>query len=178
MTVTFVFIVILIGLIIKAEKQYGKIESAKINYTHIGLMIFTILITGLSLTVLLEFALNFKETLKTVYIQNGILSPMMNTWLVIVNNILNVLVLFTVFRLAMRSEKARKLFVSIVPILFILGTIKTLNDLYVKGTSETSIEAAIILTVILIVALYAPLFFFYKNTNVKNDIFYNSQNNI
>lgn len=177
MIVTFAFIIVLIGLLVKAEKQFGKIQSTKINYAHSGLLVFTVLITALSLTVVFEFVLNFEEAIKKVYIQHGFLSPMLNTWLILATNILNILALFTVFRLAMRCEKARKLFVGIIPVLFILGTIKTVNDLYVRGTTQTSMEAAIVLTVVLIIMLYAPLFFFYKNINVKNKIFYNSQRN-
>lgn len=171
MIVTFAFIVVLIGLIIKADKQFGTIENTKVKYAHVGLMVFSILITSLSVTIFFNFIINFEETIKTVYVQNGLLSPAMNLTIMLSNTILSVLILFTTLRLAMRSEKARKVFVTLIPLLFLTGTIKTLNDLYVRGTTETTLSSAIIFTIFLIILLYSPLFFFYINKNIKREIF-------
>jgi hypothetical protein len=171
MIVTFAFIVVLIGLIVKADKQFGTIENTKVKYTHVGLMFFSILITSLSLTVFFNFIINFEETIKTVYVQNGLLSPTVNLIMMLSNTILSVLILFTTLRLAMRSEKARKIFVTLIPLLFLTGTVKTLNDLYVRGTTATTLSSAMMVTIFLIILLYSPLFFFYINKNIKKQIF-------
>lgn len=171
MIVTFAFIVLLIGLIIKADKQFGKIESTKIKYAHVGLMVFSILITSVSLTILFNFFINFEDSIKTIYIQNGILSPAMNLTIMLSNTIVSVIILFTTLKLAMRSQKARDVFVAMIPLLFVTGTIKTLNDLYIRGTTETTLGSAMVVTVFIIILLYAPLFFFYMNKNIKKEIF-------
>lgn len=171
MILTVALIMILLVVMLKADKQFGQIQNRKIKAIHTGLMVFTILITALSLTALFDIVLNFDTSLKKIYIEHGVLSPLLNSVVIIGNNILKVLVLFTVFRLAMRSEKARKLFVTLIPPLFVLSCIQILNDLYVKGTAETSLLVAMIITFGVLILFYAPLFFFYKSENTQKEIF-------
>jgi hypothetical protein len=172
---TFALIGVLIAIIIRKDKQFGKIESKKIGYTHIGLMIFTIFITGFSLNVLLQMIFKFESTFKVIYVSNWVFSPLMNTILWGIITLLNVVILFSVFNLASRSEKARKLFVMLLPIVCVLSILRSIGDVMSRSTPETPVGLVIILVIAVLSLTYLPIFFFYRNANVKKVIFSNGK---
>lgn len=174
---TFALIGVLIATIIRKNKELGKIESKKIAYTHIGLMIFTILITSLSLNVLIEMIFNFESVLKVIYVSNWILSPLMNSILWGTITLVNVAILFSVFNLASRSEKARTLFITLLPIVFILSTLRSISDVISKSAPETPLALVIGILIIGLSISYLPMYFFYRNQTVKNLIFNNLKTN-
>jgi hypothetical protein len=172
---TFALIGVLIAIIIRKDKQFGKIESKKIAYTHIGLMIFTIFITGFSLNVLLQMIFKFESTFKIIYVNNWVFSPLMNTILWGIITLLNVVILFSVFNLASRSEKARKLFVMLLPIVCALSILRSIGDIMSRSTPETPVGLVIVLVIAVLSLTYLPIFFFYRNANVKKAIFNNGK---
>ena len=174
---TFAVIGVLIATIIRKNKDLTKIESKKIAYTHVGLMIFTILITSLSLNVLIQMVLNFEATFKTIYMNNGFLSPLMNAILWGTITLVNVAILFSIFNLANRSEKARTILITLLPIVLILSTLRSTADVITQSKPETPLGLVIGMIIVGLSISYLPMFFFYRNKNVKKAIFNNLKNN-
>ena len=173
----FALIGLLIVTIIKKDKELGKIESKKIAYTHIFLMIFTIVITSFSLKILIHMIFDFEATLKAIYLSGGFLSPRINTILWETITLLNVVILFSVFPLAHRSEKARKLFIRLLPIVYALSIFRSISDVMALRTPETPLGLVTALTIAGLSLTYLPIFFFYRNKNVQKAIFNNSETN-
>ena len=171
MTGTFILIGILIATILRANKEFGKIESKKINYAHIALMVFAVLITSLSLNILLKLVLQFEATMQMMYVAHGFFSPLINATVWILSTILNVVVLFAIMSVAQRSEKARKILISTLPAVLFINIIKAVNEVIAASTPETSLGLVIGLVIIGMFLSFAPLFFFYRNQNVKKAIF-------
>ena len=171
MTGTFAIIGILIATIMGANKEFGKIESKKINYTHIGLMVFTVFITSISLNVLFSLLLNFEGTIESMNVQTSFLSPLMNTILWISTTILNVIVLFLILSIARRSDIGRRTLIMAIPLLFILTLVRGISEILAKSTVDTALPLAIGLTVLVVSISYIPVFFFYKSNNIQKAIF-------
>jgi ABC-type Fe3+ transport system permease subunit len=157
--------------IIQANKKFGKIESKKIRYTHVLLLVFSIIITGLSLNILFQMVFNFESTLKVIYVENGFFSPLINTIMLSISTIVNMIALYAIFSIANRSEKARKLFIYTLPILFILGSIRSINEIIAKSEPDASLSMLIVIMIVGLFISYFPMFFFYRNKNVRNIIF-------
>lgn len=138
-------------------------------------MIFTIFITGFSLNVLLQMIFKFESTFKVIYVSNWVFSPLMNTILWGIITLLNVVILFSVFNLASRSEKARKLFVMLLPIVCALSILRSIGDIMSRSTPETPVGLVIVLVIAVLSLTYLPIFFFYRNANVKKTIFSNGK---
>ncbi len=156
----------MIGL---ANKKYGKINSKKINFIHISLMVLIILMLSPSLNLILQLILNFEEEFSTVYIKIGFLNPLVNTILWAIITIVIIIIVAAVFIIAgARSEKARKPLITMIPILFTLELIRIISAFF-SAIPGFYIGFAIVLMLI----LYVPMFFFYRNENVKNIIFNN-----
>ena len=171
MTGTFALIGVLIGLILRANKEFGKIESKKLNYAHIALMVFAVLITSLSMGILFKLVLQFEATMQIMYVENGFFSPTLNTMVWLLSTTLNVIVLFSIMSVALRSEIARKILVSILPFLLVFSIIKSVNEVIALSNPEDSIGLPIAIVIVGMFLSFAPLFFFYRNQNVKKTIF-------
>jgi len=140
---TFALIGVLTAMILRANKEFGKITSKKINYAHVVLMVFAVLITSLSLNILFKLVLQFDAAMQVMYIENGLFSPMLNTTVWVLSTALNVLILFSIMSVAMRSEKARKILVAILPAVFLINTLKALNEVIAASTPETALGLVI-----------------------------------
>ena len=172
MTGTFALIGVLIAIILRANKEYGKIESVKINYSHITLMVITVLITSTSVNAILKLVLQYEATIQTIYIHNGFFDPITNTIVWSISTFLNVLVLYVIMSVALRSNKARKILINIIPIAFLINTIRSSNVAIAASTPESSIGLMVGVAIIITLLIFAPLFFFYRNQSVKNTIFH------
>lgn len=156
MSITFALIGGLAGMMVLANKKYGKISSKTISFTHIFLMIFIILIEGISLEFLLQLSLDFEETLKTIYISIGFYNPLVNTILWAIITILSIVIIIVVFYIASeRSEKARNLLVLLISIQFALELLRTANALY----SDMPV-LYVAISIVLMLIIYVPIFFF------------------
>lgn len=171
MTGTLILVGVLIATILRANKERGKIESKKVNYAHIALMVFAVLITSLSLNVLFKLVLQFDATMQMMYVERGLFTPPINAAVWILNTILSVVVLFAVMSVAQRSEKARKVLVGTLPLLFAVSSVKSVNEIIALSTPETAIGLPIGFVIAGMFLSFAPLFFFYTNQNIKNIIF-------
>lgn len=168
---TFALIGVLIAMIVRANKEFGKIESKKINYAHIALMVFAVLITSLSMNFFFTLVLQFEATVQKIYVDNGFFSPMMNTLVWIGTTALNLLVVFSIMSVARRSENGRKLLVAALPFLFLLSTVKSVNEVIAIGTPEIPFALVIGIIIIGMFISFLPLFLFYSNQHVKSAIF-------
>ncbi len=171
MTNLFITVGLLIGMLYRANKEFGKISNKKIYYSHIALMMLTAIITSFSLNVFLQIIFNFESVMQTMHVKNSLLNPTINNMFLILVTVLSVFVLFTIFNVAMRSNKARKLLVNTIPILLILTIIRTINEVFIRSTEETPLGFIISFSIIFIIIIYVPTFLFYKNKNVINTIF-------
>ncbi len=171
MTGAFALIGVLIAMIMRANKEFGKIENKKIYYAHIALMIFAVLISSQSLNILLQLVFQYKATIQAIYVQYGHFSPILNTIVWIVSTVLNVVLLFTIINVAFRSEKARRVLVVIVPVVLLINTFKAINEVIVKSTPEIPVGLPIGIVIIIMLIFFLPLFLFYRNQNVKSIIF-------
>lgn len=168
---TFALVGVLAARVVQANKKFGKINSKTINYSHIGLMIWGIFMTSYSLNIIFQLIFNFDTAFKKMYVEYGLFDPSMNLLVWILNTIANVFVLFTIFGLAMRSEKARKILLVSLPLLFIVVGIKTVNELIVKNSADIPFGFVLSIAVIIMLIGYLPLFLFYRSRKVKNLIF-------
>lgn len=168
---TIALIGLLIAMILRANKKYGKIKNKKINYTHIALMIITVLMTSTAVNAILKLVLQYETTIRTIYIQNGFFDPITNTTVWAISTFLNVLVLYLIMSVALRSNKARTILINILPIAFLINTIRSFNVTISASTPESSIGLTIGVAIIVTLLIFAPLFFFYRNKNVTNIIF-------
>jgi len=171
MSGTFALIGFLIAMIMRADRDLGKIESGKINFAHIVLMVLTVFVTSFSFKILFKLLLEYETTLSIIYVQNGFFGPVMNTTVWIVTTLLNVLVLFAVISVAQRSEKARKILVNTLPLALLANTIKAINESIAASKPETPIEFVIGVIVTGMLISFLPAFLFYRNDNVKKIIF-------
>jgi hypothetical protein len=168
----FALLGVLISFLYKTNQKYGKIENKKLYYFHIAFMVLAMLLTYLSFTSGLQLLYKFDEIIYAVNNTNGFLSSTVNIIVWIIYTLANIVILFSTFAIAQRSNKARKIFIIAIPVSLFTGGLRMVNELIAKSTVEVSVSATMILISMLLFSIpYVALYFFYNNQKVKQVLF-------
>jgi hypothetical protein len=168
----FALLGVLISFLYKTNQKYGKIENKKLYYFHIAFMVLAMLLTYLSFTSGLQLLYKFDEVIHALNNTKGFLSSTVNIIVWMIYTTANIVILFSTFAMAQRSNKARKIFIFTIPISLLMGALRMLNELIAKSTAEVSISTTIIvISMLLFFIPYMLLYFFYNNKKNKQVLF-------
>ncbi|MFV0480780.1 MAG: hypothetical protein ACK5LP_02225 [Campylobacteraceae bacterium] len=165
------FLVFMFSLLYLANNKLKKVENKKIYYAHNFLLLFATLVTAASVWKIITLVVNFKVVVENAKVVYQTLPSELSVFIVIFDIILNVTALFLAFFMAYRVEMARKIFVVIIPLIFVLGLFGGIDSLSTKNLEFHQFGFNLLIYAIVTSISYLPLFLFYTNKNVKATLF-------
>ena len=170
MDITWYFFMILVFLMTKTNKTYGVISS-KVQYINYFFLAIVIALSGFGFNGIIWAALNFDNI--SLHFKDYLYMPLwLNIFMWILLHLVDCIALLLAYYMIQRNEKARKLFIIILPlsvVTFSYEMVNKLHDKIVNSSLEWYIGVSIALALASIV--YIPMYFFYRSKKIKNLLF-------
>ena len=165
---TIIWTGILLFTIHRTGQKLGKIEG-KINYIHMFLLWLFLMIFSTSFKMLGWAIGHFQDIEKYFYIQIGVIPAWLNItmWLLVL--IFGIIAMFLSLAMAKRKEQARKIFIILLPIFYILNVYEMFKGFYTTpSTHEVSVYIALGISLLFIAIPMSAMYYFYqKNTEIR-----------
>ncbi|PHR54806.1 MAG: hypothetical protein COA44_12300 [Arcobacter sp.] len=162
---------ILFFTIHKTGQKLGKIEG-KINYLHIFLLWLFLMMFSTSFKMLGWTIGNYQDIEKYFYIQVGIIPAWLNLTMWGLILVFGIVAMFLTFAMAKRKEQARKIFILLLPLFYVLNVYEVVKGFYVNGaTQEMSIYLILGMSLFVISIPMGSMYYFYNKSNTVKKIF-------
>lgn len=159
---------ILLFTIHQTSKKLGRIEG-KNNYINIFLLWLFLMMFSTSFRMLGWTIGNFQDINKYFYIQVGVIPDWLNLTMWGLFLFFGIIAMFLSFGMARRNEKARKIFITLLPVFYILNVYELFKGFYTNPSTH-EVSAYMVLGICLF-AMAIPIsvmyYFYQKNGKIR-----------
>ena len=170
MNITIYLIIILFLLINRTNKKHGIIKE-KIKYINYFLFILILTSGGDVINNLIILILNSDIAFQS-FKNYEYMPQWLNLIIWICYNIIELTSIILVYYMVQRREKARQLFITILPILLITTIYTTIYTEYeLILTYKDRLYIVLLIFVIIPLVIYLPMYYFYTRKIIKKTLF-------